>query len=289
MSDQAAEAAPEEATAAPEEALQEGFEFDDGIDEAPAAEAEKPAEEAAEQPETPPKEEKTPESKAKIDFTPEQQEVFNAEIGKKVGKIHAAEQEAKKLREELEQTKAQLPQDQRPAVPAIPDSYDPDYESKLAARDKAIADAATFDYNERIASEQALQQQQQAMEEQNKQAAETIKNFQKNATDLGITIDEVRDNFQTLGQYGIPNSAVAYMIDEPLGPQIGRYLANNPVEVDALKGLSPQQVAVRIAIEIKPKAQGSAPKVDVPPAPADTLRGNGAKEAERGPAGTMYE
>lgn len=267
------------------EETQQSFSLDDGepAEQAaePAEQAEKPAETAEEKP--------AEEKKPKVEFNEAQQRVFNEQIGKKVGKIHAVEQENERLRQQLEEVQAKVPEQGRPEIPPPPDPMDPEFAAKLEARDKAIGEAAAYDADERRKSDEALAQQQAQLKQQSEDAAKVLQGFQDNAKDLGIGIDEVRQNFTKLGEYGLPNSAVAYMLEEPTGPQIGRYLAQNPAEVEGLKGLNPQQVAVKIATEIKPAAQSNMPKVETAPAPADIETGSGASEGEGGPRGAVFE
>lgn len=254
-----------------------------------------PTEEVVEETEQaePVAEQETTEAKTepkKVEFSDEQQEFINNNIiSKQVGRRKEAESKAERLERENTELKSKLPQDQRPEVNALPDYGDPDYDAKLQARDESIKQQGQWDYEERRRSDNELRQHQENQRQQSKQASETLENFGKNADDAGITVETLRGNFQTLADFDSPDSVVAYLLDEPTGPQIVNFLARNPQEIDALKGLSPMQVAARIATEVKPKALSATKRPNVAPAPSEILTGKGAQEGEGGLAGAVYE
>ena len=92
----------------------------------------------------------------KVTFDERQQEVFNSEIAKKVRATKEAQREAADLKYRLEQLEAKQTKQLAPEIPPIPDQYDQDYTSKVAARDLAISQKANYDYQQRVQSEAAL-------------------------------------------------------------------------------------------------------------------------------------
>lgn len=273
-----------------EEQSQLDITMDEGQEEEQQQEAEQA--EGAEQETVKPKPEEEQKAK-KIEFAPEQQEHVNKLIGEKTGKFRQRERELEeqleKERKERQALQEKLPKDQRPEVPELPNPRDHDFAEKIEARDKALKAQIEWDAAERARSESELKAQQDLIAEQNKKAVKTLQTFAKNADDLNISEDELRNSMQTLADNKCPDSAVMYLLDEPTGPQISKYLAQNPDQIEALQGLTPQQVAVKIATEIKPRAMESRPNKKPAPEPAETLKGTGAREGQRGPEGATYE
>jgi len=58
-----------------------------------------------------------------VEFTEEQQKVFNDAVGKKVFKLREKERESEALRRRLEELEARIPQQGRPQVPESPDPF----------------------------------------------------------------------------------------------------------------------------------------------------------------------
>ena len=275
---------------------QDGFDFDDGVESSGEPGGEAPGgEEAGTTSETPPGDKGGEEGgdppKKKVTFDPDQQEVFDQTVGPMRVRARQAEERADAAEarvRELEEQNQPKPGD-RPTVPEMPDPGDLDYENKIKERDEAITAQANWDRDEKERSEAELETTRREQQEANDKALKTLQDFEKNADDLGITMDQVRQNFQTLADYKIPNAAVAYIIDEAAGPRIAQYLAQNPGEIEGLQGLNPQQVAVRIATQIAPKAQETAPRKDPPPPPAETFSGKAGADVDEGPEGATYE
>ena len=83
-----------------------------------------------------------------VEFTEEQQRIFNEAVGKKVFKLREKEREAEELRRRLEELEARIPQQGRPVVPEAPDPFalsDLEYKQKLVQRDQAIREAAAWE------------------------------------------------------------------------------------------------------------------------------------------------
>lgn len=260
-----------------EQDIQESQEID-SAEEQEAEESQESTEETTDQ----------PEQEEKVTLDDRQQEILNKAINRQVGKRKEIEEQLAKAQQELEELRQKVPKNQRPEVPNLPDMSDPEFEAKLEARDEAIRKQQEWDYNERQRSEAELQQQQAVQKQQQEAALQTLQSFGKNAEDLGISTNQIKENFQTLANLGVDNSVTAYILEDPIGPQIADYLAKNPNELDGLKNLSAQRVAVKIATEITPKAKESQKRIDTPPAPPETLRGGAGGDYDDGLAGVEY-
>ena len=232
----------------------------------------------------------TPEKEIKFDE--EQQRVFNDAVGKKVFKLREKEREAESLKKQLDELQAKLGERQAPKVPDLPDPFrlsDEEYRQSQHRRDQALRAAAEYDMQQ-----QAVQQQQQALKQQEwqKQQEEMttkVKSYSDRATTFGITPEQLQEAGNAVAQFGIDESLVNIILDETDGPLITKYLAKNPLELDALRYLPPAQAAVRIATEIKQKAASLKPKVNNAPDPLEQPHGAGSSPKPRGPKGAVFE
>lgn len=270
--------------------------YDGPEDDAPAVEAEAPATpEAAPAPEPEaPAATPEPEAKKPPPLTPEQQEVFDAAIAKKVGKQREAErlaEEERQKRVELEQRLAALEAPVRPDIPKVPDRYDYNSDQEFAQavqhRDALIAQAVRWDANQAYAKQQREQAELDAQRRQQQQLAEAAQTYDKKAEVLGITPQELQQAGAALVQFGIPDNLAGRILRDDRGPEITTYLAKNVVELDALVRMDPMDAAVHLETVIKPKAKRVAPTP--PPPPPSSPGGAGFPEGQRGPAGAIYE
>ncbi len=227
--------------------------------------------------------------KEKPVFTPEQQEVFNREIGKKVASQREAERQLQESREMLAEMAAKLaPDNSRPQIPDVPDPLDNDFEQKIKERDDAIRNAVEWDTKQYANEQQLFQQEEAARKTQMETLNKAVETYKDRADKLNITGDELKEAGQVVQNYGLPNPLVAHILDEKLGPQITMYLSKNPMEAEALAQMPFNRAFVAISTEIAQKAQGMIKKVSPSAEPTETLRGAGGK-VERGPKGATFE
>lgn len=261
------------------------------IDGPAAEEVEELAEETQESQEAPEQaeQEKTEEDLDKITFDERQQAKVDEIIGEKIAKQKQAEREAQQLREQLADLKANEAPKERPNVPDMPDRDDPDYDDRLKERDKAIADAASFDAAERMRSEQELRQKEQSRQKQMQQFSEAANKYLDRAKTLKISEDQLNTAGDRLQGFNFGPDAMAQIINDPMGPQIYVNLANDLQEADKLAGMTSYQKAIHIENVLKPKAEASIKRAKTPPPPPDHLNGKGQPEGEIGPSGATYE
>lgn len=224
-----------------------------------------------------------------VKFDPRQQKVLEREIGRKVAKQKQAEREAAELRERLEALEARVPKEERPAVPDIPEKDDPDYQEKLAAYNKAVLAADEFDRKEKEQAEAGRKAEEAKQQEIIEEFNRTISTYAERSTKLGIKPAELEKAGAVVAKQGLHDAVAAYILEEPLGPQITLHLAKNPKLAEELNKLSPMQAAVKISTEIKAAAQKAGRKVDDTPDPSESLKGGGAEEDDGfGPTNTKY-
>ena len=253
-------------------------------------------EEASEELETPKGLEKDSDSAPEDDqeaFSPLQQERFNAAIGKKVRQTRDQERRADDLERQLQEIKSQLPQQERPYVPPVPDPFsisDEEYRRTLAQRDEAVRAAVNFDnQRQQQLQEQQRFQQQQAAEQQTQQN-DKIRVYADRASKLGIKAEELQVAGNSLANYGIDESLGQFILEDAQGPLITTYLAANPQELDELRSMSPAKAAAMVESQIRNKAVAARPKkVTDTPDPLERPRGAGKPPKGRGPQGATFE
>lgn len=235
----------------------------------------------------------TPAEAPKVEFTPEQQEVFNREISKKVAAKAEETRRADELQAKLKEAEAKLnPEPQRPTVPPLPDPYAADYEQQMADRDKALNEAAAYDAKQAVISEISLVQQQNAQREQQKASEAAITTYVERGENLGHKKEDVVSATEYLMNVGLSVDAQQLIRDDDSGPDMAMYLAKNPEALTELlekQQASPVFAIAHLASVVKGAASGSFRQEKQPPEPVEHLKGRGAAEGGEGPPGATYE
>lgn len=228
----------------------------------------------------------TPEGE-KVTFNEGQQKVFNEAIDRKTRKLREAERESERLQVQLTDAKSKIPQETRPGIPDSPDPYGDDYDAKVQARDKAIADAASFDVRQTEQTRQNEQEQQRQQDHELQQVNKVVADYAGRAEGLGVSSEQLAVAAEIVNGHGISNQVTAHILTDDKGPAITKYLADNPAVLSDLSGLQPMQAAIFIDQKVKPFIEGK--KTTDTPDPATTLAGGGSPPGERGPQGAKFE
>ena len=224
-------------------------------------------------------------------FTEEQQKVFDEAIGKKVFKLREKEREAEQLRKRLEELEKAEPRT-RPTVPELPDPFvasDEEYKRKLREREQALISAAAYDAQQQMLQQQQQQLAQEAARKQQEALVEKVQTYAERAKTLGVKAEELQAAGSIVGQFGIDDSLVQYILEDDHGPLITKYLSQNVTELDNLRHMHPTMAAVRIATQIKQKAAALKPKVTNAPDPLRKPQPSGVQPKPRGPQGATFE
>lgn len=187
------------------------------------------------------------------------------------------EAEAERLRKENEELKASTVDT---TVPPVPDRYDDDYEEKIRLRDEAIQRKTAHDEKQKRLDADR-QRNEEAQAKQEKEAIDAkIATFDSNMVQLGLNPVEVKEAADTLIGYGISDAVQDVLLDDAEGPLMVKYLANNPIELEALGGMSVMQLAKHVNEDIRPKASLLKPQTSKAPDPPTTLSGGGVREMD---------
>tara|TARA_R110000765_G_scaffold11593_3_gene36613 strand:- start:386 stop:1213 length:828 start_codon:yes stop_codon:yes gene_type:complete len=248
------------------------------------APAEAPVETAAEAPAEAPEGESKAEESAD-EFMPKteagdpvfdeaQQEVFNREMKRKAYDVKQSRLEAEELRRQIEQLNA-AQAEPLPEVPDVPEYLDPEYEQKLQQRDEIIKQRTIYSHESDVSTFKAFQARSES--------------YAERANSLGVDREKLKVSGQMLGNQQLDPVVLEHILDDPHGPYLTEYLADNPDKIAELRTMNGMQAGTFMASVIKPAAIAARPVLNKIPAPAKTPSGSGMPEGERGPAGATFE
>jgi len=224
-------------------------------------------------------------------FTEKQQRIFDEAIGKKTFKLREMEREAEQLRKRLEEIERPVTQS-RPQVPALPDPFavsDEEYKRQIMHREQALISAAAYDMRMQMLQNQQMQIAQEAAQKQQEVLVEKVQSYAQRAKTLGVKAEELQAAGSIVGQFGIEDSLVQYILEDDHGPLITKYLSQNIGLLDSLRQMHPTRAAVIIATEIKSKAAALKPKFTNAPDPIRRPQPSGVQVKPKGPKGATFE
>lgn len=201
-------------------------------------------------------------------------------VQRRINKIHwekmEAKREADRLRKELEDAKkSSEPQLEIKDVPAIPDVWDEDYESKIKARDAIIANnvkaEAIQEAETRAQKADLAKQEQEAYERQVKLQGD----FNDRAQKSGINEQSLLEAQKLLVSNGLNGEKAYAVLTDDNGPQVAMYLAENPHELQTILSMDTITAVRHIDRQISAKLAPSQSTSTAPP-PPETLNGKGA-------------
>ena len=217
----------------------------------------------------------------KVEFTPEQQEVMNREIGKKTFKLREAERKAKALEQQVNAFNAERAKVAAPVVPPMPDQFEEGFDQKLAERDRAIAARGQWDTEQAFYARQHHEAEQRAQQLKQESLHTTVAEYSKRALKLGVSKEELASAGTAVAGYGINPDLAEAILNDDNGPLITTYLSNNPEALEEVVNRNPAAAALYIARNIVPKLQPRKTRTTNAPEPAPVLRGNGAPPKDK--------
>lgn len=210
--------------------------------------------------------------------TPQQEELSpNAQkvINKKHWEAKEAERQAAEYKRQLEelQAKQQETQSVEPIVPPLPDTFDDDYEAKIAERDKKLMERARWNAEQTMRQTQQEQLQQQQLQQQKQQIMQSVQTYEERAKGFGIDKQELEQVGNLVSNSGISVDLQMELLNDPDGALIVKHLASDIQSLDQLTKMTPYQAANFINQTIRPKAVNLKPKASNAPPPPDNLTG----------------
>lgn len=209
-------------------------------------------------------------------------------IAEKAFEAREQKRRAEELERRLKEIEDSKPQPAEPTIPPVPDIYDDDFESKMRARDEAIAKHAEYRREQQLKQQQAHEKEQQQLQQQKEALMKKADEYTKRAVALGVDAQELAQAGQRINRF-VSDDVASFILESDKGPLMTKYLAANPLEVDKLSQLNPMQAAVYLETQVKPKAeQYGVKKPSSAPEPVETLSGRGVS-TEPGPSGATFE
>jgi hypothetical protein len=266
------------------EEIDHGIVFDDGEDES----ADEPVQAEADSDEGETEGDEPEEDENKVIFSPEQQEVFNREIGKKVAKEKEAQRQIDDYKAKLNAyEQKQNPQPNRVDLPDYPDKYEDNFQQKLEDYNKAVSHNANMDFQERLMTQAKATAEAKQQAESKEKQTNVINMFTDNATKAKISEADLSASLDLAAAFNLDVGLREYMMQDALGPQIVVALASDPANLEAFAAMSPLQAVAHIESKIKPSINNKVGKR--PPPPPKHLKGKGAAEGDGGVPGVTYE
>ena len=199
---------------------------------------------------------------------------------------HSRRADAAEARNKEFESKQQQQEPEIPALSDFPDSDEvADYNDKLRARIK-------WETEQSYHQQEGQRRQQEALN--TKQAEFTKKGevYTERAKALGVSSSELQAAGQTVASYNLSEDIVMGILDDKEGALITTYLANNPLDIENLKALSPYKAALYMESTIRPKLKARKPKTTNAPPPALRVEGK-ATDPDKGKyqysAGATFE
>jgi hypothetical protein len=236
----------------------------------------------------------TPEAAKNSESATETQPEESGNVQKRINKITAEKYALARKVEEMEKklSSAQpsvagsaTPQsDSSPEleVPKLPDDlYDEE------AMKKYHAD--TLKYSQEVSRREAASAAKTHFEQQQEQAkqaiiqAETqklIQGYAERGLQAGISHDQMVLNEQSLVQNGVNSDLGRFLMEDPLGPQLTAYLAENLDKFHEINAMTPYAAGAMIENEIKKNVLGPRNVTTAPDPVAGINGGSGAKESD---------
>jgi hypothetical protein len=205
----------------------------------------------------------------------------NENVQKVINRKHAEKMEAERRADAAEarlrefESKQQQYEPELPELSDFPDSDEvADYNQKLRARIKWETEQS---YNQ----QEGQRRQQEADTTRQAEFSKKGEAYTERAKSLGVSSKELQAAGQTVASYNLSEDIVMGILDDKEGALITTYLANNPLDIENLKALSPYKAALYMETTIRPKLAARKPKTTNAPKPAMRVEGK-ATDPERG-------
>lgn len=128
--------------------------------------------------------------------------------------------------------------------------------------------------------ELATEREQEKLRKNQEEFAEQGNNHIKKGEAIGLTEEDMVVSANLLDNAGVPNEVQSFLFNDPEGPQIMDFLANNPKELEAMIELPTLNQAAYIERVIRVNAVSTKPTVTNAPNPLINIQGGGMREQD---------
>lgn len=210
-------------------------------------------------------------------------------INEKINKSYRAKKEAEEVaaaekvrREELEVKLKELQKVEIPEIPQIPDYLDPDFDLKMAERDKVITQHAQEQSRQHSLAQIEADKAAENAQNYTKKIQGYVDSFDERTVELGLDKKSLMDSQNVVQSYipGKRELAEFLLSDKDNGPLNVLYLSQNLGELEKVSAMSETNAAVYIATKIAPEAQKLKPKTTNAPDPAYEPKGRASGKGD---------
>jgi len=140
----------------------------------------------------------------------------------------------------------------------------------------AAVERAKVELRQEIAAERKQEQLNVETEKFNQKADAHIKKGEA----IGLSEEDMIVSANVLANVGVSNDVQDFIFDDPEGPQIADFLANNPKELEAMVELSTTGQISHIERVVRAQAVSNKPTVSGAPNPLLNIKGGGMQEQD---------
>jgi hypothetical protein len=230
---------------------------------------------------------------SEVEAKPVNQEAVNRKINKVIAKQKQAEAEAEAVKKELEKYRAKLAEKEKSAIdveiPSLPDAWDPEYQAKVAERDRLLQEKAKA---EAAAEVQRQRQEELTKQQQEKEREKYIEQTQKMYSageKVGIKKEELQKAEQTLALFVKDPSLAQFILAHDDSALIVNHLAANVEELDKISAMPSVNASAHIVSKVLPEAQKFKPTASKAPDPLSIPSGKAAGTDDPFLKGVQFE
>ena len=205
----------------------------------------------------------------------------NDNVQKVINRKHAEKMEAERRADAAEARLKQFEstqQQQAPEIPVLSEFPDSD---EVAEYNQKLRTRISWENQQSYNQQEGQRRQQEAYSTKQAEFAKKGETYTERAKSLGVSSSELQAAGQTVASYNLSEDIVMGILDDKEGALITTYLANNPLDIETLKTLSPYKAALYMESTIRPKLKARKPKTTNAPKPALRVEGK-ATDPDKG-------
>ena len=207
------------------------------------------------------------------------QEKVNKRINELTFQKYEQQRQREKIEKENEELKAKLAKqdsDLSISIPDMPDVFDPEYDTKVKAREDAIKQSTIAEQKR----EAKKAQEEAAAQEKTKLRQEKIdqgyKKMLLGAKNIGLTDAEIQQADRTVSMFIKDPSLAQFILDQENSAEVVQYLAGSMPDLEKISSMDSINAAAFLASKVIPAASKYSPRLSNAPEPLETLSGKAA-------------
>jgi hypothetical protein len=205
----------------------------------------------------------------------------NENVQKVINRKHAEKMEAERRADAAELRVREFESRQQQYEPEIPQLSDFPDSDEVAEYNQKLRVRISWENQQSYNQQEGQRRQQEAYTTKQEDFAKKGETYTERAKSLGVSSKELQAAGQTVASYNLSEDIVMGILDDKQGALITTYLANNPLDIENLKTLSPYKAALYMETTIRPKLLSRKPKTTNAPPPAQRVDGKASDPESR--------